>query len=140
MASAPVQIDKTAEAMAEIQRELADFATGARPATDAELARARAIQTLSLPGAYETAWAVMSTIGGTVRFGRPDDYVFQRKAEIESMTVRDLAGVATTIDPGTLTWVVVGDLAQIEAPIRALELGEVQVLDADGRPVARPAK
>ncbi len=140
MASAPVQIDKTAEAMAEIQRELADFATGARPATDAELARARAIQTLSLPGAYETAWAVMSTIGGNVRFGRPDDYVFQRKAEIESMTVRDLAGVATTIDPGALTWVVVGDLAQIEAPIRALELGEVQVLDADGRPVARPAK
>ena len=33
MASAPVQIDKTAEAMAEIQRELADFAGGTRPAT-----------------------------------------------------------------------------------------------------------
>ena len=140
MASAPVQIDKTAEAMAEIQRELADFAGGTRPATEAELARARAIQTLSLPGAYETAWAVMSTIGGNVRFGRPDDYVFQRKAEIESMTVQDLAGVATTIDPEALTWVVVGDLGQIEAPIRALGLGEVQVIDADGAPVTPPTK
>lgn len=140
MASAPVQIDKTADAMAEIQRELADFAGGTRPATDAELARARAIQTLSLPGAYETAWAVMSTIGGNVRFGRPDDYVFQRKAEIESMTVQDLAGVATTIDPEALTWVVVGDLEQIEAPIRALGLGEVQVIDADGAPVTPPTK
>jgi len=137
MASAPVQIDKTAEAMAEIQRELADFADGDRPVTAAELARAQAIQTLSLPGAYETAWSVMTTIGGNVRFGRPDDYVFQRKAEITSMTTADLAGVATTIDPKALTWVVVGDLAQIEAPIRALELGEVQVLDADGKPVAR---
>ncbi|PBS11673.1 peptidase M16 [Lysobacteraceae bacterium NML93-0792] len=140
MASAPVQIDKTAEAMAEIQRELADFAGGTRPATEAELARARAIQTLSLPGAYETAWAVMSTIGGNVRFGRPDDYVFQRKAEIESMTVQDLAGVATTIDPEALTWVVVGDLGQIEAPIRALGLGEVQVIDADGAPVTPRTK
>ena len=79
----------------------------------------------------------MSTIGGNVRFGRPDDYVFQRKAEIESMTVADLGGVATTIDPRALTWIVVGDLKQIEAPIRALDLGEVQVLDADGKPVAR---
>ena len=140
MASAPVQIDKTADAMAEIQRELADFAGGTRPVTDAELGRARAIQTLSLPGAYETAWAVMSTIGGNVRFGRPDDYVFQRKAEIESMTVQDLAGVATTIDPEALTWVVVGDLGQIEAPIRALGLGEVQVIDADGAPVTPPTK
>ncbi|UNK42578.1 insulinase family protein [Luteimonas sp. S4-F44] len=136
-ASAPVQIDKTAEAMAEIQRELSDFAGGQRPPTDAELTRAKAIQTLSLPGAYETAWSVMNTIGGNVRFNRPDDYVFQRKAEIEAMTVADLTGVVTTIDPKTLTWVVVGDLKQIEAPIRALELGEVQVLDADGKPVGR---
>ena len=136
MASAPVQIDKTAEAMAEMQRELADFAGGTRPPSEAELARAQAISTLSLPGAYETAWSVMNTIGGNVRFGRPDDYVFQRKAEIESMTVSDLAGAAASIDPKALTWVVVGDLSQIEAPVRALGLGEVQVLDADGKPVA----
>ena len=31
-----------------------------------------------------------------------------------------------------MTWVIVGDLAKIEQPIRALSLGEVQVLDADG--------
>jgi hypothetical protein len=29
--------------------------------------------------------------------------------------------------------VIVGDLAKIEAPIRQLELGAVQVLDADGK-------
>ncbi|PBJ84133.1 peptidase M16 [Lysobacteraceae bacterium NML93-0399] len=137
MASAPVQIDKTDDAMAEIQRELTEFTDGTRPPSEAELARAKAISTLSLPGAYETAWSVMTTIGGNVRFGRPDDYVFQRKAEIESMTVSDLAGAAATIDPKALTWVVVGDLSQIEGEVRALELGEVQVLDADGKPVAR---
>ena len=32
-----------------------------------------------------------------------------------------------------LTWVIVGDLGQLEEPIRRLGLGDVQVLDADGR-------
>jgi len=31
--------------------------------------------------------------------------------------------------------VIVGDLKKIEAPVRALKLGQVQVLDADGQPV-----
>ena len=133
-ASAPVQIDKTAESIAEMQREIAEFASGQVPPTDAEVARVKAIQTLSLPGAYETASSVMSTIGGIVRYGRPDDYVFKRKAEVEAMTTAQVADAAKTIDPAALTWVVIGDLSQIDAPVRALQLGEVQVLDADGNP------
>jgi hypothetical protein len=35
--------------------------------------------------------------------------------------------------PDALTWVIVGDLSKIEKPVRALNLGEVQVLDADGK-------
>jgi hypothetical protein len=31
---------------------------------------------------------------------------------------------------------VVGDLSKIEQPVRALDLGEVTVVDADGNPVA----
>ena len=37
---------------------------------------------------------------------------------------------------GTDAWVIVGDLALIEAPIRQLGLGTVQVVDADGKSVA----
>ena len=37
------------------------------------------------------------------------------------------------IQPQALTWVVVGDLSKIEAPVRALNLGEVKVMDADGK-------
>jgi zinc protease len=39
---------------------------------------------------------------------------------------------AQLIHPDALTWVVVGDLGAIEAPIRKLSIGEVKVLDADG--------
>lgn len=37
------------------------------------------------------------------------------------------------IQPSAMTWVVVGDLAKIEQGIRALGLGEVQVVDLDGK-------
>lgn len=135
VAIAPVQIDKTGEAMAEMRREIADFASGGEPITGPEVTRIRNIQTLSLPGAYETASAVMGTISGIVRYQRPDDYVFKRKAEIEAMTPAQVQQAAATLDPNALTWVVVGDLKQTEKEVRALNLGEVTVIDADGNPV-----
>ena len=36
--------------------------------------------------------------------------------------------------PDELVWVVIGDRAKVEAGIRELKLGDVQLLDADGRP------
>jgi hypothetical protein len=82
---------------------------------------------------------VLATIGGIVRFDRPDDYVFRRKAEVESLTPAQVQAAAATIDPKALTWVVVGDLKKIEQPVRALGLGEVSIVDADGKPVAATA-
>ena len=134
-ASAPVQIDKAGESVAEIKREMAEFFGGARGTTAEELARQQKGMTLSLPGAYETAGAVMNTIGSNVLYGRPDDYVFQRKAAIEAITPAQVDAAAKTLDPNGITWVVVGDLKKTEAPIRALNLGEVTILDADGKPV-----
>ncbi|UKE51037.1 insulinase family protein [Xanthomonas translucens] len=138
-AAAPVQIDKTAPALQEMQKEISAFASGKAPPTADEVARIRNIQTLSLPGAYETASAVLGAIGGIVRYGRPDDYVFKRKAEIEAMTPAQVREAAATFDANALTWVVVGDLKQIERPVRALKLGEVTVIDADGKPQGAPA-
>lgn len=135
-ASAPVQIDKTGEAMAEMQREIADYAGGKRPASADEVEGMEKILTLSLPGAYETGAAVMSTIASNALYGRPDDYVLQRKAQIEAMTPAQVNAAAKALAPDDLTWVVVGDLSKTAGPVRALNLGEVQVIDADGKPVA----
>lgn len=135
LAYAPVQIDRTADSLAELKREIGQYAGGKLPPTRAEVDKVKATEIRSLPGAYETGRAVMGTIAGIVRYDRPDDYVFQRKAEIEALTPEVVAKAAATIDPDALTWVVVGDLQQIEAPVRALDFGVVQVLDADGKPV-----
>jgi zinc protease len=136
-ASAPVQIDKTAESVAEMKREIADFASGKQGATAEEVSGMQKILTLSLPGAYETAASVMGTIGSNLLYGRPDDYVFKRKAEIEAMTPAQVDVAAKALDPNALTWVVVGDLSKTEQVVRALNLGEVTILDADGKPVAK---
>ena len=136
MAFAAVQIDKTAESLKELQREITEYATGKAPPKPAEVAKIQSTEIRGLPGSFETANAVMGTIGGIVRYGRPDDYVFKRKAEIEGLGVEQVAAAAKAIQPGALTWVVVGDLSKIEQPVRALNLGEVTIVDADGKPVA----
>ena len=134
-ASAPVQSDKTIEAIKEVQRELADYTSGKRPATTDEVSRIQAINIRTLPGSFETASSVLGTIGGINRYGRPDDYVVQRKARIEAMTPTSVQAAVAAIHPESMTWVIVGDLAKIEPGIRALNIGPVQVIDADGRPV-----
>ncbi|KAF1693561.1 M16 family metallopeptidase [Pseudoxanthomonas koreensis] len=136
MSFASVQIDRTADSLKEVDREVREFATGKVPPTAAEVAKIQATEIRSLPGAYETGRAVMGTIGGIVRYDRPDDYVFQRKAQIEALTVDQVKQAAATLDPDKLVWVVVGDLKQVEAPVRALDLGEVHIVDADGKPSA----
>ncbi|KAA2284739.1 M16 family metallopeptidase [Arenimonas fontis] len=136
LAFAPVQIDRTADALAELRREIGDYATGKAPARPEEVAKVQASEIRSLPGSYETANAVLSAISGIVRYQRPDDYVLQRKARVESLTPEQVQAAAATIKPEALTWVVVGDLGKIEDAVRGLGLGEVQVIDADGNPVA----
>ena len=140
MAFAPVQIDKTAESLAELKREITAYASGKAPPKADEVAKIQATEIRGLPGAYETAGALMGTIAGIVRYDRPDDYVLRRKAEVEGLTPAQVAAAAGTIDPDALTWVVVGDLSKIEQPVRALGLGEVTIVDADGKPVVgKPA-
>jgi predicted Zn-dependent peptidase len=131
--SAPVQSDKTIESIAEIRRELAGF-VGPQPATPDELSKIVERDVRALSGQYETNAAVASAIADIVRFGRPDDYVRTLKQRLEGQTgagVRQSANAAFRTD--ALTWVIVGDLATIEAPIRQLGLGTVQVLDPDGK-------
>jgi predicted Zn-dependent peptidase len=118
-------------------REINEYTTGAKPATQAEVDKARADEINGLPGSYETASAVMNEIGDIVRYDRPDDYVMKHAAELKTLTPDQVNAAAKGIDPKALTWVVVGDLSKIEQPIRDLKLGTVTVIDADGHPVTK---
>jgi predicted Zn-dependent peptidase len=66
-------------------------------------------------------------------YGRPDDYPQQRANRVTALTLDQIKKAIGTIQPSGLTWVIVGDLKKIEKPIRGLELGDLKVVDADGK-------
>lgn len=134
-ASAAVQIDKTAESLQEMMREVTEYATGKAPAKPEELAKIQASEVRGLPGSFETANAVLGAMGGIVRYDRPDDYQAQRAALITGLNLDQVNAAAKTIQPDALTVVVVGDLSKIRDKVTALNIGPLTVLDNTGKPV-----
>jgi zinc protease len=136
-AGAGVQTDKTAESMVEIRKELRDV-IGTRKPDDAELKFARDSIAIALPGSNETSSEIAGSYGEIVTFGLKDSYWNDIVGDLNALTpamVNESSG--RLIHPESLTWVIVGDLSKIEKPVRALNFGEVTVLDADGKPVVR---
>ena len=132
---APVQTDKTSESMAEVIRELRDVVDG-RPATDAEVAQAKAGQTLTLSGRWETLGALGSSVAEIVQYDLDDDYYERYAGEVTALdTDRVGRAAGSFVRPDNVVWVVVGDLSQIEDKVRALNLGPVEVIDGDGNVV-----
>lgn len=132
---APVQTDKTKESLLEIDKELKGI-VGDRPATGQELEKAKANETLRLPGSRETMSAVGSSILELVQFGLPDDYYQTYAGKVRALSTDDVERAAKrVVHPDRLVWVVVGDRSKVEAGIRELNLGELRVLDPDGRPL-----
>ena len=132
---APVQTDKTAPSAEEILKE-ARALVGNKPLTDAEIAKIKDNDVRKMPGQYETARAVLGAMESIVKYDRPDDYVQTLKAKIEAQKDADVEAAAKqVVRPDHLTWVIVGDQAKIEMPVRALKLGDVHLIDADGNPV-----
>jgi zinc protease len=135
LAQAPVQTDKTKESMAEMNKELRGLVSD-HPVTADELVKIQANETLRLPGSRETLAEVGQSINNVVQFGLPENYYETFAGKIRALQTNDVEDAARTIiHPDNLIWVVVGDRAKIETGIKELELGEIRILDADGKPV-----
>ena len=129
---APVQTDKTKESLMELGKEFAGY-LGDTPARDDELGRIVVNRINSMPGQYETAGSVLGSLMSNNRFGRSNDYVPNLKGKYEAMNLANIKAQAqATIHPEQLVWLIVGDRAQIEADVKALGLGDVEVWDKDG--------
>ena len=134
-AYAPVQTDKTVESLVEINKEMRDILSSRLP-TKEELDKAKDSQTLRLPGRFETKNAVLGAVVDMVQYGIPEDYYETYSLDVRALDTDDLAQAAKNIIfPDKLTWMIVGDREKVEAGIRALNLGEFQLIDIDGQPV-----
>ncbi len=128
-----VQTDKTSEALAEINKEIRAIRKE-RPATQAELDMMVKGNVLSLPGQFETNQAFVSYLQYVSLYDKPYDYLATLPAKYGALTPAAITKAADEmLRPDAMSWVIVGDLSKIEAKVRALNLGPVEVWDAEGR-------
>jgi zinc protease len=130
---AGVQTDKTKESIAEMSKELQEM-IGARPVSEAELARVKDQAILEMGGARETMAAIGSAIAEIIEYKLPDDYWDTFGEKVSGLTELQVNGAAKTlIQPQKTVWVIVGDRASIEADIKSLNIGPIHHVDADGK-------
>jgi zinc protease len=132
-AVAPVQSDKTKEALIEMNKEFRGI-VGDKPISSEELTKIQLNETLKLPGSRETLDQLSQSIVDLVQFGLPDDYYDTYAGKVRALKTDDVnAAAKEVVRPGNLTWIVVGDRAKIEAGVRELNLGEFRLMDVDGK-------
>ena len=128
-ARAGVQTDKTAEALREFFNE---FAGILKPIPGEELDKAKNYVALGFPAEFESTGDLARKLEEQVVHNLPEEYF---PSYIRSITQVSGPGVekaaAQYIQPDKFAVVVVGDRKVIEAPIRALNLGPVEVLTVD---------
>jgi len=128
-AAAGVQTDKTADALKEFFNELNGIL---KPIPAEELTRAKNYISLRFPGAFETTGDISRRLEDLLVYHLPEDYFAKYVQNIQAVSEADVQRVAQKyIQPNRLLVVVVGDLKTIEAPVRALNLGDVKILKVD---------
>ena len=133
--SGSVQTDKTMESMQEIKREFEEFLSS-NPANDSELQRVKLNRTRSLPGRFETKRGFLQSMMASDTYGLPLNYAEHTAARVNAVTLAGVRARASSVmRPGEMTWVIVGDLDEIEDKVRSLNYGEVEVWDGFGNKI-----
>lgn len=128
---APVQADRTGDSITELLKEMNEF-TGERPHTPRELKKSIDSVTGTQSAFFETARAVLGSMMNSHANGRPLDYAASRAGRFQDLSLEDVRQAAIDhVKTDDLTWVIVGDWTKIEPQIRALELGEIEVRQAE---------
>lgn len=131
-----VQADKTRESLIEFAKEMRGLA-GQKPITAEELAKARAVWIRGYAQQFETYGRVGSQVAGLWAIGLPMTELQHEPAAVEATTLEEVNAAARKYAvPAAATYLLVGDRAKIAAGVRELGLGDVVVVDEDGKLVA----
>jgi len=127
-----VQTEVTAPALVEFLKELEGMA-GSKPLTAEELQVTKNSILLGYPGEFETIAQLADALTEQIVYGLPDDYFARYPEKIEAVDLATAnAAAASYFRPDDVAVIVVGDLAKIEDSIRALDLGPIRHVDANG--------
>lgn len=93
--------------------------------TDADLETTQSYLIKSNARAFETAFAKLNLLENMSKYGMEKDYINQRKALVEEMTVEKIQELANTyIKPDQMIWLIVGDAATQLARMKELGYGD----------------
>ncbi len=131
-----VRTDVTGAALADTWKEIAGIR--AKPMGAAELGRVRNAQLLSLPGLFDTNFAVVSGYAGNWSSGLPLTAITDLPKKYGAVTAATaLKAAKDHLNPAQLIVVAVGDKAKVQPQLEALGR-KVEVRDAGGQPVPQP--
>jgi zinc protease len=129
---APIQGDKTKNAILEIQNELR-ISDEKNPITQEELESVKKNEVLKLPGTWETIQSVSNSLEEIVQFGLSDDYFQNYPEDIRNLELNQIKiAQGKTLSPDRMVWLVVGDRSKIEESLNDLGMGKVKVIDKEG--------
>jgi predicted Zn-dependent peptidase len=125
---ASVHTAATAEAIADSLREI-EAIRGERPPSEEEMTLARASLTRGYARNFETAPQIARSVAQLALYELPDTYFEDFVPRIQAVTAGDvLSAAARYVDTSRAITLVVGDFAAVGESLRALGLGEPQVL------------
>jgi zinc protease len=129
-----VRTSATDSALVEAVNEYKRIATESVPAP--ELTGAINNIVSSFPSAVQTVQGLTGRIQQLIIWGLPADFYATYREKLAAITPADVRNVATArLTPNNVIVVVAGDLSKIEGPIRARNLGTVEVWDANGNKI-----
>jgi zinc protease len=133
-AVARVQTDKTAESVAEIAKELRGLA-GPRPITSDELDYAKESLRRGYAQEFEQLGRIATQVAERWAAELPMTDLAREVERIQPITLDRVNQAARKYAvPSSATLLLVGDRNVIEPAIRTLDLGEIAILDAEGKP------
>ena len=126
-AAAGVQTDKTAESLKEFFTELTRIH---EPVAAEELEKAKNYLALQMPRTFESTRGTADALAQAWVYNLPADYYTTYADRVRAVTAADVKRAADTyIQPGKFAVVIIGDRKTIEAPVKALNLGPLTVVD-----------
>ena len=129
IAGAAVQTAVTDSSLIEFMKELRGILT---PVPPRDLDRARNYLALSFPSDFQTDAQIASQMEDLFIYDLPDDTFNHYIDRILAVSADDVSRVARKyIDPDKMIVVVVGDKAQVEQKMNALNLGPLTVMSVD---------
>ncbi|MCU1308494.1 MAG: peptidase M16-like protein [Acidobacteriaceae bacterium] len=133
-----VRTDVTAPSVREMFNELEGMKD--RPLTSDEVKLSKDYIVGSVAALFETSAGVVNNLSNIFVYHLPNNYYQLYPGQIKAVTPATVQTFATKLlKPESMVVVAVGDRAKIEPELKKLNLGGIELRDADAKPITAPA-